>query len=169
MAKEIERRFLLKDRSILAGRLGTPIVQGYLAKEDDHLTTRVRIVADSAFLSLKTPKTGFVREEFEFPIPRDEARDLLDRFCRNRIVRKTRYVADFASQRFEIDVYGGIHEGLAVVELELACEETAIIAPPWLGEEITGDSRFGNFSLALAEQACLLGGARILAFPREAA
>ena len=59
MAREIERRFLVRDVRILDGRRGEHIIQGYLAKEVGSMSTRVRIRGECAYLTLKSPKLGF--------------------------------------------------------------------------------------------------------------
>ena len=38
--------------------------------------------------------------------------------------------------------------GLVAAEVELEYEEQKIVMPPWAGEEVTGDHRFGNSHLA---------------------
>ncbi len=157
MGTEIERKFLLRDPSVLAGRRGVPIVQGYPVKEVGKMSLRVRIYGEQAYLTLKSPRQGIRRHEFEYPIPLDDARLLIDRHCDHRIVRKTRYLLPYRGQRFEVDVFSGLHDGLIVAELELGSEQQVVIRPPWLGEDVSHDSRYGNFSLALAEQAFAKG------------
>ena len=165
MAREIERRFLVRDVRILDGRRGEHIIQGYLAKEVGSMSTRVRIRGERAYLTLKSPKLGFSRDEFEYPIPVDDAHQMVVRHCAGRVVRKTRYLVDHAHHVFEVDVFQGHHAGLVVAEVELPHEETPLCLPHWVGDEITQDSRYGNFTLA--EQAALLQGAprTVLAAP----
>ena len=165
MAREIERRFLVRDVRILDGRRGEHIIQGYLAKEPGSMSTRVRIRGERAFLTLKSPKQGFSRDEFEYPIPVDDAHQMIAQHCAGRVVRKTRYLVGHAEHVFEVDVFQGHHAGLVVAEVELAHEETPLCLPHWIGDEITLDSRYGNFTLA--EQAALLQGAprTVLAAP----
>lgn len=157
MGTEIERKFLLRDRSILDGLTGVAIVQGYPLKEHGHLTLRVRIMGGAAFLTLKSPLNGLSRDEFEYPIPLADAHALLERHCHHRIVRKTRYHVAYRGQVFEIDVFEGAHRGLVVAELELQSEDQRVDRPEWLGDEVSHDRRYGNFSLALVEQARALG------------
>ena len=157
MAREIERRFLVRDVRILDGRRGEHIIQGYLAKEVGSMSTRVRIRGECAYLTLKSPKLGFSRDEFEYPIPVEDAHQMIARHCAGRVVRKTRYLVDHAHHVFEVDVFQGQHAGLVVAEVELPHEETPLSLPQWVGDEITHDSRYGNFTLA--EQAALLHAA----------
>ncbi|HAF56285.1 MAG TPA: adenylate cyclase [Thauera sp.] len=149
MAREIERRFLVRDVRILDGRKGERIVQGYLAKESGAMSTRVRIRGDRAWLTLKSPKQGYSRDEFEYAIPVADAQALLANHCAQRVVRKTRYLVDHAHHLFEVDVFEGHHAGLVVAEVELPHEQAPVSLPGWVGEEITHDARYGNFTLAV--------------------
>lgn len=151
MGQEIERRFLVRDPRILDGRVGKRIVQGYVAKESGAMTTRVRIHGDRGYLTLKGPRQGFVRDEFEYTIPADDAWHILLEHCGNRIIQKTRYLIEHRDHLFEVDVFEGRHTGLVIAELELSHERQEITLPAWIGEEITGDKHFGNFCLALFE------------------
>ena len=164
MAREIERRFLVRDVRILDGRKGERIVQGYLAKESGSMSTRVRIRGESAWLTLKSPKQGFSRDEFEYAIPVADAQAMLENHCARRVVRKTRYLVDHAHHVFEVDVFEGHHAGLVVAEVELPHEHTPLSLPGWVGEEVTHDARYGNFTLAV--EAALRDGARPATAPK---
>ncbi|MCB1895633.1 MAG: CYTH domain-containing protein [Zoogloeaceae bacterium] len=158
MAIEIERKFLVRDAGIVAGLAGERIVQGYAVKEDGHMTVRVRILEDRqvAFLTLKSPLRGLRRDEYEYSIPIDDAHAMLANHCDHRIVRKTRHAVVAHGQCFEVDVFDGVHRGLVIAELELGHEHQAILRPHWLGEEVSLDRRYGNYSLALEERAHML-------------
>lgn len=151
MAREIERKFLVRDPGVLDGRQGERIVQGYVAKEPGAMSTRVRIRADRAYLTLKGPREGLGREEFEYRIPLEDAFRMLSLFCGTRIVQKTRYLIDYACHVFEVDVFEGRHSGLVIAEVELTREDAPVALPPWIGDEVTHDPRYGNFSLAQLE------------------
>lgn len=158
MAIEIERKFLVRDAGVVAGLAGERIVQGYAVKENGHMTVRVRILEDrqAALLTLKSPLQGLRRDEFEYSIPIDDARAMLANHCDHRIVRKTRFQVVAHGQCFEVDVFDGVHRGLVIAELELGHEHQAIVRPDWLGDEVSLDRRYGNFSLALEERAHML-------------
>lgn len=161
MATEIERKFLVCDTRFLDGRTGERIVQGYLAKEAGAMSARVRLRAERAYLTLKGPRAGLSRDEFEYPIPVADAQRMLALYCSNRIIQKTRYLVDFAGQLFEVDVFGGRHAGLVIAEIELPHESMPVILPPWTGQEVTHDPRYGNYVLAQFEgplQPFALGG-----------
>lgn len=151
MAIEIERKFLLAQLPDLYETPGEIIVQGYVAKEPEAMTTRVRIRAEQAFITLKGPSNGFSRDEYEYPIPLRDAGEILGRYCRGRIVCKTRHLVDHAGMTWEIDVFAGRHAGLVVAEIELPAESHPLELPPWLGAEVTDDKRFGNFALAMID------------------
>ncbi len=118
MTREIERKFAVTDLSVIEGRLGSRIVQGYII--DQPMTVRVRIIEAEAFLALKSKLQGIERDEYEFPIPMRHARELLERYCGNRIVEKTRFRIPHGSLIVEVDVFAGRHAGLVVAEIELA-------------------------------------------------
>ena len=151
MPKEIERKFLVAQPSILEGLEGERIVQGYVAKELYGMTTRVRIRANQAFITLKGPSVGFSRDEYEYSIPLADAEEILGRYSRGRIVCKFRYLVAHDGMTYEIDVFAGRHTGLVVAELELSDEDQLVNFPSWIGEEVTSDSRFGNFALAMLD------------------
>lgn len=151
MAGEIERKFLVRDPRILEGRMGERIIQGYLAKESGSMSVRVRLRGDRAYLTLKSSKIGYSRDEFEYVIPFADAEAMIANHCAGRIVRKTRYLIHHAPHVFEVDVFGGRHAGLIVAEVELPHEQTAVRLPDWVGDEVTGDDRYSNFLLAMIE------------------
>ena len=148
MALEIERRFLVLETGFLQPLTGERIIQGYVAKEAGAMTTRVRIRGQRAYLTLKGPINDLCRDEFEYPIPVDDARQILASHCGGVLVEKTRYLVDYRSQCFEVDVFHGRLSGLTIAELELARPDQHIQRPPWLGPEVTGDKRYGNYALA---------------------
>jgi adenylate cyclase len=46
-----------------------------------------------------------------------------------------------------VDVFYGENEGLVLAEVELSSEDEAFVKPGWLGQEVTGDSRYYNSML----------------------
>jgi adenylate cyclase len=46
-----------------------------------------------------------------------------------------------------VDEFYGANEGLTVAEIELPSEDYAFDKPEWLGEEVTGDTRYYNSML----------------------
>jgi adenylate cyclase len=145
---EIERKYLPKGdgwRKALTGP-GVPIRQGYLASGAG-CTVRVREKGERAYLTVKGPTTGASRAEFEYPIPVEDAREMLETLC-GALVEKRRYVVRHGGLDFEIDEFYGENAGLVLVEVELEREDQEIELPEWVGAEVTGDARYYNSNLA---------------------
>jgi CYTH domain-containing protein len=148
MGVEIERKFLVADRSIVANLTGIAIRQGYLSVDPER-TVRVRVSGVRAFVTIKgaSSRSGASRAEYEYEIPLPEAEELLDELALAPLIEKTRYRVAAGRLIWEIDVFAGENEGLVVAEVELPSEATAVILPDWIGEEVTGDPRYYNASL----------------------
>jgi adenylate cyclase len=146
MAKEIERKFLID--SEMWGKKGTPIeiVQAYLVILSD-LVVRVRIIGDKAFLTIKGNSQGITRDEFEYPIPINDALVLLEMSGKSR-VEKTRYIQQINGKKWEVDVFKGNNSGLIIAEIELDSESEKVEIPEWATEEVSNDLRYFNFNLA---------------------
>jgi adenylate cyclase len=147
MAIEIERKFLLRDESWRdAADGGTRFRQGYLIGAE-RASVRVRIEGDQANINIKSATLGIKRQEYEYAIPLDEAEELLDTLCEQPQISKTRYLVPYGEHTWEIDVFDGDNAGLVVAEVELAAEDEAFARPPWIGEEVSGDTRYYNVCL----------------------
>ena len=147
MAVEIERKFL-----VAADRLGPlgggeEISQGFIPTAD-FTTVRVRLASDRAWLTIKGASVGAKRTEFEYAIPPEDARQILDELCGGLIIRKTRYRRQYQGHEWEIDVFYGENSGLVVAEVELRSEMETPAIPDWVIEEVTGDTRYYNVNLA---------------------
>jgi CYTH domain-containing protein len=147
MSLEIERKFLVADHSILAGRQGERLVQAYIAATG-RATVRVRIAGQQAWLTLKGATKGITRRELEYPIPVADAELCLAELCAEGVVSKTRYRIPHAGHVWEVDVFDGANAGLVLAEIELSAAEEGFERPPWLGEEVSGDPRYFNSQLA---------------------
>jgi CYTH domain-containing protein len=144
---EIERKYLPKgDGWRNAAGPGVVVRQGYLAS--GACTVRVRVKGDNGYITVKGPTTGASRAEYEYPIPIEDARAMLDSLCATPLIEKTRYVVRHAGLSFEIDEFHGENAGLVLVEVELESEDQKIELPEWVGEEVTSDSRYYNSNLA---------------------
>ena len=148
MAIEIERKFLVKDESWrVHAEAGVFYSQGYISSSP-RSSVRVRIADHAAWLNIKSATTPVRRLEFEYEIPLDDARELLDRLCTDPPVEKVRYHVEYAGRVWEVDVFEGANAGLVVAEIELDDEQDAFESPPWLGAEVSHDSRYYNMNLA---------------------
>jgi adenylate cyclase len=146
---EIERKFLVTEPPGLAGAQAEEIDQGYLAIGSDG-EVRVRRKGDRLLLTAKRG-SGLSRQEAEVELDR-QSFDELWRLTEGRRLRKRRYLLPHGDLKIEIDVYGGELAGLTVAEVEFPSEDEAkaFDPPGWFGEEVTGDHRYLNETLATA-------------------
>jgi len=143
MAKEIERKFLVKSMNFKEFGVCTEIEQGYICTEKERVV-RVRRYGDRAFLTIKSASVGFARDEFEYEIPLDDAQKMLKTICIQPTIKKCRYVLYFEGKKWEIDVFDGENLGLIIAEIELESEDETFTIPAFIGEEVTGDIRYYN-------------------------
>jgi len=148
MAKEIERKFLVRDDGWRAAVVATfAIRQFYLLAEPDR-SLRVRLKGDSAFLTLKLGPAARERDEYEFPLSVEDAQDM-ERFALGSVIEKTRYRVRHHALIFDVDTFSGPLSGLVIAELETELEVADADLPPWIGEEVTAKPAFYNASLAV--------------------
>ena len=148
MGTEIERKFLVKDDRWRAGASeGRRYRQGYLVVGPP-MAIRVRIAGDKALLNIKKATREIARDEFEYPIPLEDAEAILAGLCEGHIIEKTRYKVPFGGLTWEIDVFEGVNAGLVAAEVELDSETQRFERPAWLGEEVSRDARYLNSSLS---------------------
>jgi adenylate cyclase len=132
MAKEIERKFLVKGDAWRSFAKGTTYRQGYLNSAKER-TVRVRTADAKAFLTVKGVTVGSTRPEYEYEIPFDEGKAMLDTLAEKPLIEKKRYKIPAGVLTWEID--------------ELTREDQAFDMPAWIGEEVTGDPRYYNANL----------------------
>jgi CYTH domain-containing protein len=147
MATEIERKFLVKGDSWRS--LGTRKVyrQGYISTVNG-ITVRVRIAGENGYLTIKGKTKGMTREEFEYPIPVEDAKMMLDTLCDRPLIEKIRYRINRDNLVWEVDEFLGENQGLILAEVELESEHQIIQLPDWIDREVTGDLRYYNSNLA---------------------
>lgn len=149
MKTEIERKFLVVGDSWReAADAGTRTEQGYISSGPGTITVRARRAGERGFLTLKGPAQGISRPEMEYEIPAEEADYMLENFCGNRVVSKTRYLLDISGLTWEIDEFSGENSGLIMAEIELETEDQPFEKPDWLGDEVSHDPRYFNAALA---------------------
>ena len=148
MGKEIERKFLVKNEDYKTKKIleKVDIQQGYITLDKEKVI-RIRIANHKAFLTLKGLATKITRHEFEYQIPVDEAREMLEIFCFSPIIRKIRYIVGYQQMKWEIDEFQGKNAGLKIAEVELDSEEQKFEKPDFIGQEVTHDCRYYNFNL----------------------
>jgi len=154
MAIEIERKFLVTgDGWRVAAHDVIPMAQGYindmgaLDRGDQKASVRVRIEGDGAALNLKSRTLGRSRQEFDYPIPVADARELLA-LCVGGIVEKRRHLVHHDGLLWEVDEFLGDNAGLVVAEVELDHADQEVTLPHWAGEDVTDQARYYNVALA---------------------
>ncbi len=146
MAKEIERKFLVRGEDWRAMARGTRYRQGYLSTVKER-TVRVRTIDDKGFLTIKGVSVGATRSEYEYEIPAADADEMLDDLCEKPIIEKDRYKIPAGDVTWEVDEFFGVNDGLIVAEVELLSEDQSFPKPDWIGDEVTGDPRYFNANL----------------------
>lgn len=154
MPIEIERKFLVTGDGwrAAAGRV-VPMAQGYLndlAAMDTgamKASVRVRIAGDGAWLNLKSRELGHARQEFDYPIPVEDALALLA-LSVGGLVDKRRHYVEHEGHLWEVDEFLGENAGLVVAEIELESAGAAFARPDWVGAEVTDSARYYNLALA---------------------
>ncbi|MCU0976871.1 MAG: CYTH domain-containing protein [Steroidobacteraceae bacterium] len=150
MAVEIERKFLpASDAWRASVKDSVRLVQGYVANTP-RCSVRVRIAGESAWLSLKSMDPGTTRHEFEYPVPREDAEQVLGGLCEGPLVEKIRHRVPAGRHCYEVDEFLGENAGLVVVEIELGAADEEFERPAWLGAEVTDQARYYNFMLVRA-------------------
>lgn len=154
MPIEIERKFLLaSDAWRESVHAVIDMAQGYLndaasvAQGAQNASVRVRIEAEQAHLNIKSRELGARRQEFDYPIPLQDARALIG-LCVGGIVEKRRHLLRHGAHLWEIDEFRGENAGLVVAEIELADENEDFMRPAWLGREVTHLARYYNLAIA---------------------
>ena len=149
MADEIERKFLVKNTGWQSGVIKkAKIKQGYIAV-NEQCAVRIRITGTEALLNVKSSGLEIARKEYEYPIPANDALEMMERFCPRHCVEKIRYYVRHQDRVWEVDVFKGLNEGLVVAEIELESTNETVSLPGWVGEEVSGEARYLNNNLAV--------------------
>jgi CYTH domain-containing protein len=143
---EIERKFLVKSDEWKS--LGKRIFyqQGYLLI-DKNRTIRIRVIEEKGFVTIKGSVSGISRSEYEYQIPVEEAKVILETLCVKPIISKYRTKIKLNNLVWEVDEFIDENEGLVLAEVELENENQKIDIPSWIGDEVTGDIKYYNSML----------------------
>ncbi len=149
MAIEIERKFLVKGDEWRSQVMRSKcIVQAYLAITEA-LSIRARIVDDiDATLTIKSQGTSTSRQEFEYIIPLNDARAMIQHRI-GAVIDKVRHIVPAGELFWEVDEFGGENAGLVLAEIELNSTDVQFDRPGWIGTEVSDDPRYSNSSLSV--------------------
>ena len=148
MAIEIERKLHVKQKPLSIAKRSLKINQGYIINEKSKVI-RVREKGDDYFLTIKGNNIGISRLEYDFPISKEDAKELIFHFCKTTLIEKTRHYIEHKGHTWEVDEFHGKNNGLIVAEIELESEDEKFEIPDWVGEEVTQDDRYYNMNLAI--------------------
>ncbi|NCC70780.1 CYTH domain-containing protein [bacterium] len=145
---EIERKFLIINE--LWDKIEKPdgeiYIQGYIQNKSGK-TVRVRVAGNKGWLTIKGSSKGITRYEFEYNIPHEDAKIMLEQFTKNRII-KNRYKINYKGHLWEVDEFKGDNNGLILAEIELKSEDEYFEIPDWIGKEVSGEKYYYNAYLS---------------------
>ncbi len=147
MALEIERRFLIKNdnwKKFINKKIY--IEQGYLSKSLDGWIVRVRLIGKKSKITLKKHIKGFTNFEFEYSIPRSDAKTIMSNL--SSTIKKDRFFLEIEKKSWIIDCFKEKNYPLEIAEIELSNEEEDLSIPSFISKEITGLNHYSNFSLS---------------------
>ena len=147
MTIEIERKFLVINDNWRSLAQGKVYRQGYIETANKITTIRVRIIGEKAYLTIKSKTEGISRHEFEYPIPLEDGKIMLDILCDRPLIEKIRYQLYHDNLMWEIDEFQGENQGLIIAEVELQDENQIINLPDWVGKEVSHDPKYYNVNL----------------------
>src|SRR6516164_5499292 len=144
---EIERKFLVANNEWRQSAVrSVNIRDGLIAIYKDR-KVRVRISGDIATIAAKGPRIGIERPEFEYEIPMADAERMLSTICKDDTLEKQRFFVEDSGATWQVDVYGGILQGVVIAEIELKQESQELTLPSWIGKEVTGDSFYKKINM----------------------
>ena len=153
MGTEIERKYLVKpaawrsQKELLrsqSSNIGARYCQGYIPTSNG-TTVRLRIVGQQGYLTIKSKTVGHTRAEFEYPIPVQDAQEMLRNLCIKPLIDKYRYKVEIDNLTWEIDEFIGENEGLIIAEVELKDENQEINLPFWIEKEVNEKKYFNSY------------------------
>ena len=147
MALEIERRFLIKNdnwKKFITEKIF--IEQGYLSKSLDNWIIRIRFTGKDFKIAFKKHIKSFTNFEFEYSIPQKDGEIIMSNL--SNTIKKERFFLEFENKSWIIDCFQENNYPLEIAEIELSKEEEDLSLPSFISKEITGMTRYSNFSLA---------------------
>jgi adenylate cyclase len=113
---------------------------------------RVRVSGDKAVLTIngsgESDHNGVPRAEFEYPIPVEDANQILARLCRQPLIEKTRFPIAQDDNTWAVDKFEKENDGLVIAEWETSKGNgSPAHLPSWIGEEASNDDRNSNANL----------------------
>lgn len=119
--------------------------EGVLSQEEYNLA-----LTKEAYEHLLAKADGVVIEKKRVILPLNEDAFDEESFGEDPVLGAWYSAKGEEAPRIELDIFGGVHQGLMFAEVEFPSEETAAAyhAASWFGEEVTGDEHYSNAWLA---------------------
>lgn len=146
MGVEIEKKFLVTGDDWRKLADSQHYQQGYIHSGEGR-TVRIRTIGERGILTIKGPNQDGARPEFEYDIPIEDGREMLDILCHKPLIEKIRHKVRWEGFVWEVDEFLGENLGLIFAEIELTARDQSFPIPPWIGREVTGDPRYYNACL----------------------
>lgn len=156
---EIERKFLVRKKDLsftLSKYKHSEISQGFIYIKP---AIRIRKIGDKYTLTIKTKppreikaKNDLARTEYEIEIPK-KCYNYLLKFCKGRVIKKTRYYIPYRQYVIELDIFKGDLNGLIYAEIEFeSVKKAEKFKPlPWFYREVTGIEKYKNTQLSICK------------------
>jgi len=148
MSLEIERRFLIKNdnwKKFITKKI--VIEQGYLSKNLDDWIIRIRFTGKDYKIGFKKHIESFTNFEFEYTVPREDGETIMSNLPNT--IKKERFYLEVEKKLWIIDCFKENNYPLEIAEIELSSEKENLSLPSFISNEITGLTRYSNFSLAI--------------------
>ena len=148
MGTEIERKYLVRKAEWRSYKenlaiAGAQYCQGYIPTSNG-TTVRLRIIGNTGYITIKGKTEGYTRSEFEYPIPLQDAEQMLSDLCVKPLIEKIRYKVKHDDLTWEVDEFLGDNAGLIIAEVELESEDRQIDLPQWIEREAIGKKYFNS-------------------------
>lgn len=160
MPIEIERKFLLADASWRAVVVRSVRLRDGILAFYDGRKIRIRFYDDVATLTVKGPRKGLARDEFEYAIPTSDGLILLEQHCKGEVIEKTRHHIAMGDHEWVVDEFHGLLSGVLLAEVELPDESASFVLPDWVGKEVTGVEKYRQINLIKSRKRKLTDAAR---------
>lgn len=157
---EIERKFLVKKSDLpneYKKNFHSKMEQAFIYLKP---AIRVRKVDNKYYLTVKTKAPielgdvdDLARTEFEIEISKKAYIDL-SKFCKGRIIKKTRYYIPYGNHTIELDIFDKDFRGLIYAEVEFKSvrEANKFNPPSWFYKEVTNINKYKNTSLSICKK-----------------
>ena len=146
MGMEIEHKFLVSPKINLVGCEKFEAYHGYIHVAEPTVS-QMRVVWNvtkhKGRINIKGNRTGASRLEYEYEIPEEEAKKMINEL-KLPVIHKTRHKKMENGNEWAVDVYHDSNAGLMIAELEIPYEGYVFTKPEWALTDVTECDRYYN-------------------------